>query len=328
MQEFSHPLERANRPSAEVTAPGASLPSRRGRWRRWLREPLLHFLLIGVALFAAYRALHPTSDADTRSNIIQLTPDDLFQMSVVWLAQGRSAPTPDEMRSLIEQRVREEVLYREALALGLDKGDTIVKRRLAQKMEFLSEDISAVPEPASTALEAWFEKNAERFALEPRISFQHLYFSPDRRGASARDDAQGALAKLAGKPASASQTAGLSDPFMFQDSYGDRTPEQLAKQFGVSFAREIFKLRPGAWEGPIESGYGWHLIFADSISPSRVPAFAEVEAEAKSAFIEDQREASKRKIYEAMRAHYQVILPKLPIESKSSSDRPSALANR
>ncbi len=267
--------------------------------------------MAGIALFAGYRALHPPPDAGARPNVIELTADDLFQMSVGRLAQGRPAPTPYEMRGLVELRVREEILYREALALGLDKGDTIVKRRLAQKMEFLAEDVAAVSDPASGELEAWFEKNAERFALAPRISFRHLYFSPDRRGSGAREDAQRTLAQLIRAPAGAAAIE-LADPFMFQEHYGDRSPEQLAKLFGAGFAREIFKLAPGSWQGPIESGYGWHLVFADSITPKRLPAFEEVETEVKASWIEEQRAISKRKMYEAMRARYKVVLPDTP----------------
>jgi peptidyl-prolyl cis-trans isomerase C len=257
-----------------------------------------------------------------RSNVIELTNDDLLQMSVTWLAQGRPAPTPEQMRSLVESKVREEILAREAIALGLDKDDTIVKRRLAQKMEFLAEDLSAVPDPTSAELAAWFTSNAERFASAPRVSFRHLYFSPDRRGPQASGDAAHALAKLAGVRADASAATELADPFMFQDSYGDRSPEQLVTLFGLSFARELFKLTAGSWQGPIESGYGWHLVFIDSITPRRVPAFEEVEADAKSEWIAERRAASKRKMYETMRARYQVVLPAIPTK-EAAGDGPS-----
>jgi peptidyl-prolyl cis-trans isomerase C len=279
-------------------------------WKQWLREPLVHFLLIGAALFVGYRLLNPSQEAPAQSNRIELTQDDLLQMSVAWLAQGRPAPTPEQMRNLVESKVREEILAREAVALGLDKDDTIVKRRLAQKMEFLAEDLSALPEPTSAELAAWFESNAERFALPPRVSFRHLYFSPDRRGARASEDAAGMLAKLAHEGADA--PAELADPFMFQDSYGDRSPEQLAALFGLGFAQALPKLAPGSWQGPIESGYGWHLVFIDSITPRRVPAFEEVESDAKSEWIAERRAASKRKMYESMRARYQVVLPAIP----------------
>ena len=189
-------------PGADVRPPehaSAGLVSSSGRWRRlrrWLGEPLVQFLLIGTVLFLGYRALYPSPEAGTPSTRIELTEDDLRQMSVAWLAQGRPAPTPEQMRSLVEMRVREEILYREALALGLDKGDTIVKRRLAQKMEFLFEDVSALREPTKEELRAWFEEHSGRFALPPRASFRHLYFSPDRRGARAREDAVRALDNL------------------------------------------------------------------------------------------------------------------------------------
>ncbi len=310
-------------PASPLQPEPVNPPPRAGRWGRWLREPLLQFLLIGIALFAGYRALHPPPDAGARPNVIELTPDDLFQMSVGWLAQGRPAPTGDEMRSLIELRICEEILYREGLALGLDKGDTIVKRRLAQKMEFLAEDVAAVPDPASGELKAWFENNAERFALAPRVSFRHLYFSPDRRGSGAREDAASALAQLIRAP----DDVALADPFMFQEYYGDRSPEQLAKLFGAGFARDIFKLAPGSWQGPIEFGYGWHLVFADSIAPSQVPAFEEVETDVKASFVDEQRAISKRKMYEAMRARYQVVLPGISVKSATGTG-PAAVTIR
>jgi parvulin-like peptidyl-prolyl isomerase len=254
----------------------------------------------------------------------------LLALSVHGGANGtvsRERVAPEQVRSLVEAKVREEVLVREALSLGLDKDDTIIKRRLAQKMEFLAEDLSALPEPTNAELAAWFKRNTERFALAPRVSFRHLYFSPDRRGAQTRGDAERALAELVYAPANAPAAAEPADPFMFQDSYGDRSPEELMKLFGLSFTQELFKLKAGSWQGPIESGYGWHLIFIDSITPSRVPTFEEVEADAKSEWIEERRAASKRKMFEAMRARYQVVLPE-PAAKTADSGAPPAGATR
>ena len=115
--------------------------------KRWLREPLLHFLLAGLALFAMYQALNPAAVEQGNRSRIELTNDDLRQLAVGWMAQWRRPPTPEEMRRLVDSKVREEILYREALALGLDQDDTIVKRRMAQKMEFLAEDLAALREP-------------------------------------------------------------------------------------------------------------------------------------------------------------------------------------
>ncbi len=278
------------------------------RLRRWLREPLLHFLLAGLALFVLYRAVNPAAARDS-TNEIRLTEDDLVQMTIQWRAQGRPPPTPEQMKSLVETKVREEVLFREALALGLDKNDAIVKRRMAQKMEFLAEDLSGIGDPQPEALKAWFAANADRFAFPPRASFRHLYFSPDRRGERARSDATRALEKLEGKAADAPIAAKLADPFMFQGYYGDRSFDQLASEFGPQFARALLQLKPGAWQGPIESGYGWHLVWMEALTPKRIPTFEEVEPEVRQQWIAERRAETKRKAFEAMRARYEVVLP-------------------
>jgi peptidyl-prolyl cis-trans isomerase C len=284
--------------------PSAAAPLPR---RPWLREPLLHFVVIGAALFVGYSLLHPLPTAGDSDRRIVLTQDDLRQLSVAVVAQGRPAPTPEQMRSLIESRVQQEVLYREALALGLDKDDAIIKRRLAQKMEFLAEDLAAT-DPKPDELEAWFQKNADQFVLPPRAWFRHLYFSPDRRGERTRNDAEAALARLRDRRADAAASAG--DPFMFQDRYSDRSPDEVAAQFGPEFAQSLFTLEPSSWQGPIASGYGWHLVWIDSITSARHPNFEEVEPEVRNAWVADQRAEAKRRLFEELRARYEVVLAK------------------
>ena len=122
-----------------------------------------------------------------------------------------------------------------------------------------------------------------------------------------------ALDKIAGKPADAPEVATVADPFMFQDYYAERAPDQIAKEFGPDFAKAVFRLKPGAWQGPIRSGYGWHLVFVDAIEPGRVPAFEEVEPDVKSAWLDQKQREIKRIAFEAMRARYTVVVP--PIES-------------
>jgi peptidyl-prolyl cis-trans isomerase C len=277
--------------------------------RRLLREPLLQFLLIGLGLFGVYR-LNPTPDQRERPGRIELTADDLQQIRIGWLAQGRPAPNSVEMQRLVDARVREEILYREALALGLDKADTIVKRRMAQKMEFLFEDVAALREPTADELQAWFEKNGARFTLPARATFRHLYFSPDRRGECAREDAARALGKLADTSADSPAAAALADRFMFQDYYADRAFDDVAKAFGPPFAQALFRSTLGAWVGPIQSGYGWHLVWVESMTPARVPGLEEVESEARNGWIEDQRAEIRARAFDAMRARYEVVMPK------------------
>jgi hypothetical protein len=291
----------------EEAEPQGSKDAKPSHIRRWVREPLLHFLLAGAVVFAAYELLNPAVGRMDHANQITLTQDDLRQLAVHWLAQGRSPPTNAEMRELVEERVREEILSREAVALGLDKDDEIIKRRLVQKMNFLAQDLAALQAPSNADLAEWYARNSDRFALPPRASFRHLYFSFDRP--RARERSGTALDKIAGKPADAPEVAGVADPFMLQDYYAERTPEQVAREFGPPFAKAVFQLKPGAWQGPIQSGYGWHLVFIDAIEPRRVPAFEEVEPEVKSAWLDQKQREIKRTTFDAMRARYTVITP-------------------
>lgn len=294
---------------------------------RLSREPLLHFLIAGALVFAIYAWLQPDAPARDDAQRIELTQDDLRQITAAWRAQGRPAPTPGELRRLVEARVREELLYREALALGLDRGDAIVKRRLAQKMEFLFEDVSALREPSPGELEAWFAAHAGDFALPSRATFRHLYFSPDRRGDRAHDDAARADVTLASAPADAREAAALGDPFPFREYYGDRPFDEVAAAFGPPFARALFALEPGAWRGPIESGYGWHLVFVDSITPSRTPALEEIQAEVRAAWIEAQREEVRQHALDTIRTRYEVVLPE-ELEAVDVATRGPAEAER
>jgi len=181
---------------------------------------------------------------------------------------------------------------------------------MAQKMEFLFEDVAALREPASDEIQTWFRAHADRFTRPARATFRHVYFSPDRRGTHAREDAVRALAKLADKPMDAPDATALGDRFMFQDYYGDRTPDDVSKAFGPPFARALFVAAPGAWTGPIESGYGWHLVWVDTLVAPRVPPLEEVEPEVRTAWLDDRRTELREKAYEAMRARYEIVVPK------------------
>jgi len=280
--------------------------------KRLLREPLLHFLLLGVALFGIYGYMHRGRGGVESSKQIVLTLDDLQFMESYFESQWHRPPSPPEFQAMVEEKVREEVLYREGLAMGLDKDDTIVKRRMAQKMQFLAEDVAAAHEPSLAELKTWFERNRNKFALPSRYSFRHLYFSPDKRGKNAREDAAGVLAKIAGQPEDSRLAVSSGDSFMFQDYYGDRAPEAIAKEFGPPFAVAIEKLKPGSWQGPIESGYGWHLVFVDTVIPGRIPALEEIESDVKTAWLNEQKATAWQKAYAEMRARYTVMLPTPP----------------
>ena len=326
MQEMSSVLavpDQAPLPSEKTGEHGRPRTFLLSAFKHWAREPLLHFLLLGLALFAVYSYLQRGHGGVESSKQIALTLDDLRQMDMYFESQWHRPPAPQEFQAMVEDKVREEVLYREGIAMGLDKDDTIVKRRMAQKMQFLAEDVAAAHEPTTAELKAWYEKNGQKFALPSRASFRHLFFSPDRRGQSAHDDAVQASAKISRQPEDSKLASSLADRFMFQDYYGDRAPEQLTKEFGPKFAQALFQLKPGSWQGPIESGYGWHLVFVDSVIPGRIPAFEEVEPDVKTAWLADQKAQAIETAYKAMRAKYTVLLPAAPAKAPTGAGQAS-----
>ncbi|WP_342349219.1 peptidylprolyl isomerase [uncultured Nitrospira sp.] len=168
-------------------------------------------------------------------------------------------------------------------------------------MEFLVEDLSALLDSTTEELRAWFEKNCERFT-PPRVSFRHLNFSPDRLGAGVKEAAASARRRLDGKTANSPVAATLADSFMFQDSYGDRTPEQVSTIFGTRFAASVFQLPPGSWQAPIESGLGWHVVWVESIAPGHTPDFEEIEQDIESGWIEEQRLKFNRRTFDTKKA--------------------------
>ncbi|MFU0505610.1 peptidylprolyl isomerase [Pseudaminobacter sp. NGMCC 1.201702] len=287
-------------------------------WRGLLNEPLVHFLAVGAILFGAYGIFNKEPESAVDGQRIEIGANDIRQMVLAWLAQGRSPLTPDQLQSLIDQKVTEEILFREGMALGLDRNDEIVKRRIAQKMDFLAADIAAMQEPEKAELVEWFSRNSQRFALPPRASFRQLYFSPDKRGAAARSDAEAVLPVVASKRPDSPEVATLADPFILRTYYRNGTPDQMLKEFGPAFAAELFKLDPGVWRGPIQSGYGWHLVWIDVMEPGRIPAFEEVEADVKAAWHEARYREVKRAALDEMRSRYTVNV--VPLDTVDLSD--------
>jgi peptidyl-prolyl cis-trans isomerase C len=301
-------IGRGGRTSAMNTATFGERFASSPAWR-WTREPFVHFLAIGLALLVLYYAVSPARP-EAPDQRIELTADDLRQIDLAWLAKWQRHPTQMEMQALVEARVREEVLYREALALGLGQDDTIVKRRLAQKLEFLSEDVSAIRDPTPRELEAWYGRNVALFAAPSRITFQHLYFSPDVRGARAPEDARSTLTLLTERTVASDGDATLGDRFFDRDYYPERTPDQVAALFGTAFSQAVFRQPVGGWHGPVESGLGWHLVRVDAVTAGSVPRFADADREqVRSAWIDEQRDASRQRAFEAMRAKYEVVMP-------------------
>jgi hypothetical protein len=244
--------------------------------KRCLHEPLLHFLIAGFALFVLYGGLHP-STLDQDPQRINITPEVVQRIAISWLARWQRPASEQQLQGLIEEYVKEEILYREALKLGLDKDDTIIRRRLAQKHQ-------------------------DQYAPPPLLTFHHLFFALDKRGADAQAQAQSALSGLSDK------NNGEGDAFMFKNAYTEQSQDQVARVFGSTFAISLFKQTPGSWVGPVESGFGWHLVWIDALAKSPPPSFETVALQVKSDWLSEQRSASKRASLDALKARYEVVV--------------------
>jgi hypothetical protein len=261
----------------------------------WLREPLVYFLAVGAVLFLLTERLADRLDGDP-ALIIEVTDAERQRLSDQWQAQMGRPPSADELAGLVEQWIREEIYYREALALGLDADDVIIRRRLAQKLTFLTEDLATGQSPDEATLRAYYAEHAERYREPERFTFSHRYFSNDRR-AQARADALAAL----------QADAIEGDPFMLQRSYVARSQREIAELFGREFAAALGALPDGAWQGPVRSAYGWHLVRVEERHPARSPSFEEVARRVAADYRQQRRREANEAYYQSLRERYRVV---------------------
>lgn len=272
--------------------------------KKLVREPLLHFLFLGALIFAlnAWRAKQRPADAAAPR--IEVTAAVIERLRAAFERQFGKAPDAEELRAQVTAHIREEVFCREALALGLDRDDTIVRRRLAQMMEFLTGDIAGASEPADAVVREFFEKNAARYAKAGRVSFRHVYFKKEKRGAgteAAAIEALGALAKGA-----SDETMG--DPFLHGFEFVERERDDVIAAFGREFAEKLAALPTGEWSGPVESSYGLHLVRVEARMEPRAVKFDEVRETVLRDFHDERRRIANDEVFEKLRERYQVTV--------------------
>lgn len=270
---------------------------------RILREPLVHFLLLGAALFGLH-ALVARRDPSS-SKRIALTQADVKRLREEHFRLVGRMPSAEEEDAIVERFIDDEVLYREGLALGLDRADLIVRGRVAQKMKFLSEDLTPLPEPTDAELEAYLSRSTA--FLEPgRISFRQVFVSRDRHGESIEADAIEILAALKEGGASEQRAIAASDPFLIGASFRRKSEPEIDAVFGAGFSAQLRGVPAGAWSSPLRSSYGLHLVRVDETLAGRKPALLEVKEAVRKALISERRQISNREILDRMRAKYRI----------------------
>ena len=216
-------------------------------------------------------------------------------------------PTDQELKGLVDDHLREEIATREAMALGLDRDDTVIRRRLRQKLEFAAEDtIDAVP-ATEAELQAWLEGHAAAYRTEPTVSFRQVYLSPDRRGDSIDNDVRVLVSRLSAAGAGAS-IDGIGDPLMLPREVERSARGEVARQFGEEFANAILEVAPGRWAGPVRSGYGVHIVLVRDKTEGGALALADVRPLVERDFLFERRKQRLDAMYENLLRRYRVVI--------------------
>jgi hypothetical protein len=275
--------------------------------KRLLREPLVHFLVLGVLLFAWFQ--WQGGSGSVGSNRIVITRGLAEHLASSFGSTWSRPPTDTELKGLIDDYVMEEIAAREGVGMGLDRDDTIIRRRLRQKLEFLLVEESGSARPTDAELKTWLDRHPDTFRVDPRVAFRQVYLSPSRRGPSLRSDSEKMLARLrAAGPEAAIERAG--DPTMLPAEQPLEPLREIAGTFGDDFAQALLNLGPGQWNGPVESAFGLHLVFVRDRVAGVAPPLSEIRPLVEREVLAERRKTDLQSLYERLLGKYTVEIEK------------------
>ncbi|NKB34882.1 MAG: peptidyl-prolyl cis-trans isomerase [Pseudomonadales bacterium] len=277
--------------------------------RTLLSEPLLYFLVLGVFMFAVYELV---SDDTSDQQLQELVVSDgqinalISGFERVW----QRLPTQNELDALVQDYIREEIMYREALVMGLDRDDPLIRRRMQQKLQFLTDDIATLNEPTETELRAFLDENADQFRSPARFSLQHVYFNANERGESVRADAESALTEIQNQEdAEARSQILVGDPLLMTPTQFEAADEnEIARVMGVQFLDALRILPSGSWQGPIQSGFGLHLVYISEYIEGDLPPLDQIRNDVQREWDEERRREANDTFYNALRERYIVTI--------------------
>ncbi len=299
----------AKAPVRRLKALRLPLDRARGFMGRVLAEPLTHFVIAGLALFLAGRAYQIETDLHR----IVVTPAHVNQLANEYALQFGARPDASTLNALVQRDIHDEILFRQGLALKLDQGDEIVRRRVVQKMQFLMQDLHPPAEPTEAELEAYYAVHAAHYEAPPKISFSHIYFSSDNGGdAAARARAEAALKTL---PAGVTRAPERGDVFPDLYDFSAYEPEQIYRLFGrTPFSDAALHAPPGRWVGPLHSGYGWHLLYIESRQAADRPPLSAVRDAVRSDDLQAAQDRANDAAFASLARDFRVV----------RADRPSS----
>jgi hypothetical protein len=273
--------------------------------KKLLREPLIHFLLLGAALFAVSGTLvKGTGGEPAKITVSQARIEHLARgFALTWLR----APTAEELEELVHNYIREEVYYREAVAMGLDRDDTVIRRRLQQKLELVSQNIVDSGQATDEELRVFLRDHPDKFHFEPRFTFRQVFLTPERHRDRLAGDAADLLKQLKQEGESSDVTT-LGDPSLLENQFADVAATEVAKQFGAKFASALNDLPLGEWQGPVESAYGIHLVFVDERTEGRIPALEAVRDAVRREWSAARQLEATQRFYDGLLKRYTVVI--------------------
>ena len=288
--------------------------------KRVLKEPLLHFLVLGALLFIGYEI---ANRGDSSSGQIVVTQGKIENLASTFARVWQRPPTPPELDGLIEDFVREEVLAREAMALGLDRDDTVIRRRLRQKMEFVADDLAVQTEPTDAELTEFLEEHPNLFGVEPIFSFRQVYLNPERRGNALKQGAAQLLARL-NRSGANGDFANLGDSTLLSHRLTDVRASEVTDLFAEEFTQQLAQLPKGRWQGPVTSAYGIHLVFVEDRKEGRMPELSEVREQVAREWADARRREANEQFYQDLLERYAVTIESPP--EPAQSDKRTARA--
>ena len=281
-----------------------SFPSRLGRL---LREPLFHFLLIGAAIYVVYGMLDPAAEDDNAATIT-VSQEEIESITEQWTRLWNRPPTEAELAGALRKHVRTRILYSEALAMGLDRDDQVIERRLAQKVELLARSLVIPEPPIDEVLAAWYAANPEQFRAPDTYTLSQVFFDPDRRGGRTAEDAAATLATLQALDEVPEDLSAYGDSGIVGIYYAGRTESQLSRAFGSGFVKQMVDLEPGRWHGPVLSGYGTHLVYVHQVVEPEPPALADIRDQVQEAWMLEQVEERSAAFIDELIERYDVVV--------------------
>ena len=275
--------------------------------KKLAREPLLHFLLIGAGIYGLY-GIYAEGDDGDNARTITISSSEIRSLGDQWTRSWSRPPTSDELSGIVRERVRTRVLFREAQAMGLDKDDLIIERRLAQKLEFMAQGLLTPQEPSDQILADWYAANSERFKQPDLYTLTQIFFDPDKRGEATLNDAKAALGELVKLDTLPENYDNYGDRIMLQNHYPARSEQELRSLFGSGFADQVVSLDPGVWHGPVLSGYGAHLVLINDVMRTPLPAYEDIKEQLVDAWTTEEIDKLSENFIASLISRYEIVV--------------------